>query len=175
VSQITNLTGWKNPKFYIRRKNDNMHIDTIELDFTNGEGLVVEYEDVTIEHELLDYSGENDMPDIIVEQLYIGTRYCWTINYTELLEMENGLVVKKLLDYRINNDMKFFLQPRTDNENIYEVVKVTDVSQLYLTPGGESSSGDAGFSMKWRTKHLIKDMKWQDPNKLKVYVLRDVV
>ena len=175
MSQINNLTGWKNPKFYIRKKSDNSLVDEIELDFTNGEGLVVEYEDVTVEHELLDYSEDSIMPDIIIEQIYIGTRYCWTINYTELLEKENGLAVKKLLDYRINNDMRFFLQPRIDNENVYEVVKVTDSSQLFLTPGGEYSSGDAGFSMKWKTKLLVKDIQWHDPDELKVDVVRDVV
>lgn len=175
MSQITNLTGWKNPKFYIRKKSDNTLVDTIELDLTNGEGLVIEYEDVTIDHEILDYSESSGMPDIIIEQMYIGTRYSWTINYTELLDVENGLAVKKLLDYRINNDIAFFLQPRTDNDNVYEVLKVTDTSQLYLTPGGEASSGDAGFQMKWRTKHLIKDMCWQDPNIVRVDVVMDVV
>jgi len=69
MSQITNLTGWKNPKFYIRKKSDNTLVDTIELDLTNGEGLVIEYEDVTIDHEILDYSESSDMPDIIIEQM----------------------------------------------------------------------------------------------------------
>jgi hypothetical protein len=175
VPQITNLTGWKNPKFFVRKKSDNSLVDTIELDFTNGEGLIVEYEDVTVDHEILDYSNDTGIPDIIIEQMYIGTRYTWTINYTELLEMENGLAVKKLLDHRINNDMAFFLQPRIDCDNVFEVVKAADISQLYLTPGGKSSSGDAGFSMKWRSKHLIKDIRWRDPDELKVDVWRDIV
>ena len=158
--QINDLTGWQNPIFYIRKKIDNTLVDTIELDFTNGEGLVVEYEDVMIDHDILDYSVEGEFPDISTEQYYIGTRYWWIISYDALLEPQNGLNIKQLLDYRIDNDMKFFLQPRKDNPNIYEVVKVGGKSQFKLTPGGSFSSGAEGFKMKWKSKSLIKDIKW---------------
>lgn len=159
--QINNLTGWQNPVFYVRRKSDNTLVDTIELDFTNGEGLVVEYEDVNIEHDVLDYSGEEVFPDVQAEQVYVGTRYYWTISYDELLEPDNGMNIKRLLDYRINNDMKFLLKPRKDNTNIYEVVKVGGKSLLKLTGGGSFSAGDCGFKMKWKSKGLIKDIKWE--------------
>ena len=128
--QINNLTGWQNPVFFIKRKSDNSPVETIELDFTNGDGLLVEYEDITIDHDILDYSGGGEYPDITAEQVYIGTRYYWTLNYTDLLVPDNGMKIKRLLDYRINNDMKFFLQPRKDNANTYEVVKVAEKSLL---------------------------------------------
>ena len=159
--QINNLTGWQNPIFVIKRKSDESIVDTIELDFTNGEGLTVEYEDVNIEHDVLDYSGNTIYPDLTTEQIYVGTRYYWTISYDALLEPVNGMKIKRLLDYRINNDMKFFLQPRKDNANTYEVVKVGGKSQLKLSPGGSYSSGDYGFKMKWKSKGLIKDIKWE--------------
>ncbi|MFI5145267.1 MAG: hypothetical protein ACHQJ4_06680 [Ignavibacteria bacterium] len=162
--QLNNLTGWKNPVFTVRRKSDNTLVDTLELDFTNGEGLVVEYEDVTIEHDILDYSQTDLYPDVYTEQYYVGTRYYWTLNYTELLQPENGMKIKQLLDYRMNNDMKFFLQPRKDNQNVYEVVKIGERSLLKMTGGGSLSSGDCGFKMKWKSRGLIKDLRWQKGN-----------
>lgn len=160
--KLMNLTGWQNPVFFIRKKSDNSLVDTIELDFTNGEGLTVEYEDVTVDHDFLDYSNDDIFPELYTEQYYVGTRCYWTISYTDLLEPENGMKIKLLLDYRINNDMKFFLQPRKDNENVYEVIKIGRKSLLKLTPGGRFSSGDSGFKMKWKTKGLIKDIKWEE-------------
>ncbi len=161
MNSINNLTGWQNPIFIVKRKSDDTTIDTIELDFTNGDGLVIEYEDVTIEHDILDYSQSENFPDIYTDQYYVGTRYYWTLNYTEILLPENGMKIKRLLDYRINNEMKFFLQPRKDNANTYEVVKTGERSLLKLTPGGRYSAGDCGFKMKWKSKGLIKDIKWQ--------------
>ena len=158
--QLKNLTGWQNPVFFIRKKSDNSLVDTIELDFTNGEGLVIEYEDVTIDHDILDYSNAELFPELYTEQYYVGTRCYWTISYTDLLEPENGMKIKRVLDYRINNDMKFFLKPRKDNENVYEVVKIGGRSLLKLTPGGSFSSGDSGFKMKWKSKGLLKEIKW---------------
>jgi hypothetical protein len=57
--------------------------------------------------------------------------------------------------------MKFFLQPRKDNANVYEVVKIGERSLLKMTGGGSLSSGDCGFKMKWKSKGLIKDLRWQ--------------
>jgi hypothetical protein len=100
-------------------------------------------------------------PDLTTEQIYVGTRYYWTISYDALLEPVNGMRIKHLLDYRINNDMKFFLRPRKDKANTYEVVKVGGKSLLKLTPGGSYSAGDCGFKMKWKSKGLLKDIKWE--------------
>jgi len=162
---VYNLTGWQNSIWRVRKRSDDSTVEIIELEETNGEGMIVEYEDFYgDEEEILDYSAGEDNVDIIVDPDYLGTRYRWTFNWTDLITTANGLKIKKLLDYRIGNANYFEVKPRKDTTKYYRVHKVKGTEQLRVGKGGADSTGDYGYSFIWETVGLVKELDWRDPN-----------
>jgi hypothetical protein len=138
------LNGYNYPKFTIYDEN-NVLLETINLNLCNEGGLIETYEIIKIEHTLLDYS---------VTELYKGHHITFKLDYTNYTNKANTVNILKLVSHILDNHT-IILTPRIDVlARHFEVYCNTPTYELGLLRGGSSASGHKLISLSFKTKEL---------------------
>lgn len=144
------VTGYSSPHFDIYY-DDYTLLDSIDLKLCDSTGLTEDYEFISIEHNLIDYS---------TIQTYLGYYITFTLSYAEWSDAENSLKIKNLINYSLNN-YRIFIQPRIDLARSFEVNMLRDGFSLGIMKNGIKAIGNTGIVLKYKTKYKLTELDWQ--------------
>lgn len=153
------LTGCEYPVFKIYDSATEILIETIQLDLTGSGGLI---ETVTSPHDTIHR--------LITGEIAVQTssdRITFTMDYSDMLNKENGLKIYDIWKYWKEKDMfgnqknKIILYPRAEILNrFFEVVYTGEGFELGISRG-DIQAVNTRFIWQWTTKFLV-DINWQD-------------
>lgn len=147
------INGWQNPVFKIY--DENVLVEIINLPITGASGLVESTQELKTSHRLLNYST--------VEDIY-GYWITWTLPYSEYANKDTMLKIQKIMKYR-KSGFRIYLIPRSDDATRgFWVVYTGDSLDFGIKRGGASAIGNRLVTIEFRTKDLIENLNWTDPN-----------
>lgn len=153
------INGYSTPKFVIKDPDSQAIIDTIELNLCGSDGLSEEYEFIAIKHKLLNYSEYSK---------WMGYFINFTLSYSEYSSKSNSLKVMALINY-ILYGCDITLYPRTDVlSRVFDVNFAGDSMKLGILRGGINSVGNKGIELSFRTKNILTEINWIDPDEITV-------
>jgi len=152
------INGHREPAFKIYDINYNF-IETIILNLCDEDGME-EYN----EYDVIWYKAIDKSED----PYWNGIRKHFTLNYGSWSEAVNSMKIRKIVNYATKNNLYIIhIIPRYDYEfRNYRVNYSGEPITLGIHGGGLNAIGNTKISLKFKTKYLISELDWINPNNI---------
>ena len=137
-------------------------IESITLPLCNQNGLTVQQEKQSLEHPVISSSLNNYNEEILYKVL--GWRITFTLDYTQLIQKNDFLNIKRALDYE-KQGYSIYLTPRIDiNSKRYKVYFSGSNITYNIVMGGIYATGNKNVVLEYKTVGLQPYFDIQDPD-----------